>query len=163
MSVKVLSSEGGLVAYQNFTLVIYMNWSGADLTIIYSSNGTAVAYSFSMGYGSGYISSIAWLFGDGSGSSYASPDHTYASYGTYSVHLMLKGVHGEEATANATIILQAKAPGMPSASTVGGINGTQNVDIIQASGGLEDFIIILVSCGLAVAAVAVSYARRRKR
>jgi PKD repeat protein len=42
----------------------------------------------------GSIVAYSWTFGDGGTSSLASPSHTYAAAGTYSVHLVIRDVYG---------------------------------------------------------------------
>ena len=58
---------------------------------------------------SGTITSYAWNFGDGQTSSAASPSHTYAVVGTYTVSLTVTDNGGRQGSASTTITVSAPA------------------------------------------------------
>jgi subtilase family serine protease len=59
----------------------------------------------------GTISAHAWTFGDGSSSTAASPSHTYAAAGTYSVTETVTDSTGATSSKTASVTVTAPAPG----------------------------------------------------
>lgn len=108
---------------------------------------TTTSVSFNAGATGGTPSlSYAWNFGDSSTSTAASPSHTFASAGTYTVSVTVKDAYGEKVTKTLTVTV-TKAP------TVLGLPPTEAYALIGA--------IVVIVIAAAIAAVLLS--RRRKK
>ena len=87
------------------------------------------------------IAGYAWTWGDGQtssgGSPFAATDHTYASYGTFTIGLTLTDIAGQTAGASRTVTL---SPGLTAAFLVVGCSGrTCNVDASGSSGPITTY------------------------
>jgi PKD repeat protein len=68
----------------------------ADFSAIPTSGVAPLAIAFT-NVSSGNITSWAWTFGDGGGSTEQNPSHTYTTPGRYTVHLKVTGPGGSDA------------------------------------------------------------------
>lgn len=96
-------------------------------TAAYSNDCTVLACSFNGGSSSdpdGTISSYAWDFGDGGNASTASPNHTFATAGTYQVKLTVTDNDGASDSVTKSITVSA-ANQDPSASFTATVSGRQ--------------------------------------
>ena len=95
-------------------------------------SGTAnVAVTFNGSASTGAITSYQWSFGDGGTASGATPTHTYASAGTYSVTLTVYGSGGQQSFDITQAVISAPAPAL-----------TAQLYLPQASYEVNDALVI---------------------
>lgn len=101
----------------------------AGTPVSFSSNGSTDP--------DGSIATYTWTFGDGTSRTGASPTHTYANGGTYTVQLTVTDDRGATATDNATATITAPGP------TTGTVAGT----VTSSKGGGIANVTVTVSGG----------------
>jgi PKD repeat protein len=87
------------------------NFAATDL-------GDAVTLVASPAGGSGTYSSYAWTFGDSTDGAGGAPSHTYATTGTFTVHVTVTDSLGFTAEASTTVTINPDLTGAASASTL---------------------------------------------
>ncbi|HTA65367.1 MAG TPA: PKD domain-containing protein [Xanthomonadaceae bacterium] len=100
-------------------------------------SGLAVTFSNASTDSGGTIGTYAWTFGDGSTSSAASPSHTYAAAGTYSVTLTVTDSVSGKTSAKTGSVTVASAGGTPTANwtdTTSGLTATFTDSSTDAGG-----------------------------
>lgn len=104
--------------------------------------GAAVAFSGSTSSDpDGTIASYAWSFGDGGTATGASPQHSYAAAGTYTVSLTVTDNGGATGTASTSAVIAPASGGgnqAPVASAGGPYFGTAGVAVVFNGGGSSD-------------------------
>ncbi|HET8764966.1 MAG TPA: protease pro-enzyme activation domain-containing protein [Rhodanobacter sp.] len=75
-----------------------------------SASGLTVNFSNSSTDTGGTLTGYAWTFGDGGTSTAASPSHTYAVAGTYTVNLTVTDNNGKTSSKSASVTVQATTP-----------------------------------------------------
>jgi xanthomonalisin len=82
---RSVTVSGGNVGSQNFTATATTSNTAPTANFSFTTSGLVATFNDSSSDSDGTIASHAWTFGDGGTSTSASPSHTYASSGTYSV------------------------------------------------------------------------------
>uniref|UniRef100_UPI001FAF9D36 PKD domain-containing protein n=1 Tax=Cognatiluteimonas telluris TaxID=1104775 RepID=UPI001FAF9D36 len=82
---RSVTVSGGNVGSQNFTATATTSNTAPTANFGFTTSGLVATFNDSSSDSDGSIASHAWTFGDGGTSTAASPSHTYASSGTYSV------------------------------------------------------------------------------
>ena len=85
----------------------------------------------------GSISSYAWSFGDGSGGSGATPAHTYAHPGTYSVSLTITDQSGLQSSASGSVTVASPPPVRRTKITKVVVRGKQLSITVSGAGTLK--------------------------
>lgn len=118
--------------------------------IVVGVNGDIIAYSFLSDVPTQNISGIMWSFGDGVGSSVASPVHQYDRVGRYNVNLIIKGIDGS--TSKASYIVN-----------VGDVLDTPENPPPQPAAPLMNVLQHIILVAVLVGATILIYERKRRR
>ena len=108
ISHPIVGGSGGGTPVANFTDTI------SGLTVNFTDTSTDTG---------GTLSSHAWTFGDGSSSTAASPSHTYAAAGTYSVTETVTDSVSAKTSSKTASVTVASAGGTPTANFTDTISG----------------------------------------
>jgi PKD repeat protein len=113
---NILAQLGTNVGRLNLTIVQPPPLPVADFT--FSTNGLAALFTDAT---TGTVTSRSWQFGDGTSSAAASPSHTYATPGTYTVTLTVGNSAGQSSKSKFVTVTLGEAPKAEFESTVQGM------------------------------------------
>lgn len=129
----VSDSSGCQASFCDSVVVSGGGPAGCQANVYFQPNGLSVF--FSAGSSSGNITSYYWMFGDGSTGTQQTPQHVYASAGTYTVCLYAVFASGCVDTVCTTIALVGSTGCTANYTYTLGVNGTANFTN-TSSGGL---------------------------
>ncbi|WP_267223605.1 protease pro-enzyme activation domain-containing protein [Dyella silvae] len=112
------STGWGSLDIAKFNAYVSKYWGGGGSTggtptanFGYTTSGLTATFTDSSTDTGGSISSYSWTFGDGGTATTASPSHTYAAAGTYSVtETVTDGVSGKSSSKTASVAVTSSAP-----------------------------------------------------